>query len=55
VESASINTAGTTGVLRIDKRKVRSHVRLVATVTTGPILAAGVCLGRDKVSPTTAL
>lgn len=55
VASASLNTAGTTGVLRVEKRKIRSHVRLVATVTTGPILAACVLLARDKMTPTTAV
>lgn len=54
VASASITTAGTTGALRVDKRKIRSHVRLVATVTTGPGLLAGILMARDKMTPTTA-
>lgn len=48
VASASINTAGTTGALIVDKRKIRSHVRLVATVTTGPVLASAICIARNK-------
>jgi hypothetical protein len=48
VASASITTAGTTGALIVDKRKIRSHVRLVATVTTGPVLASGILLARNK-------
>jgi hypothetical protein len=55
VASASISAAGTSGSLRVDKRKIRSHVRLVATVTTGPVLAAAVLVCRDKMSPTSAL
>lgn len=54
VASASITTAGTTDVLRVDKRKIRSHVRLVATVTTGPVLAGAVMVARDKTTPTNA-
>jgi hypothetical protein len=54
VASASITTAGTTGILSVEKRKVRSHVRLVATVTTGPVLAAAVLMARDKMSPPSA-
>jgi hypothetical protein len=54
VETASLTTAGSTGALRVDKRKVRSHVRLVSTVTTGPALCAGVLVARDKMTPTSA-
>lgn len=54
VASASITTAGTSGVLTVDKRKIRSHVRFVATVTTGPVLAACVLACRDKMTPTNA-
>lgn len=54
VASASLNTAGTTGALRVEKRKIRSHVRLVATVTTGPALLSAVMAARDKMTPTTA-
>lgn len=48
VASASINTAGTSGALRVEAKKIRSHVRLVATVTTGPVLAAGILTARNK-------
>lgn len=48
VASASVNTAGTTGSLYVDKRKIRSHVRFVATVTTGPAVIAAVMTARDK-------
>ena len=48
VATASINTAGNTGKLTVEKRKIRSHVRLVATVTTGPILASAILVCRDK-------
>lgn len=48
VASASINTAGTTGALRVEKKKIRSHVRLVATVTTGPILISAILTTRNK-------
>jgi len=55
VASASITTAGTSGALIVGKSKIRSHVRFVATVTTGPILAAAVLIARDKMSPTNAI
>jgi len=48
VASASITAAGTTQALIVDKRKIRSHVRFVATVTTGPVLAAAVLQSRQK-------
>jgi hypothetical protein len=48
VTTASITAAGTTGFLLVDKRKARSHVRLVATVTTGPVLAAAIFEAHDK-------
>jgi hypothetical protein len=48
VASSAITTAGTTGALIVPKSKIRSHVRLVATVVTGPVLAAGVLLARPK-------
>lgn len=48
VQSASLSTAGSTGALLVNKRKVRSHVRLVATVTTGPALCAGILAARNK-------
>ena len=48
VVSASLTTAGQTVALIVDKRKIRSHVRLVATVTTGPALLAGVLAARNK-------
>jgi hypothetical protein len=48
IASASLNTAGQTVALIVDKRKIRSHVRLVATVTTGPALLAGVLAARNK-------
>jgi len=48
VQTASLSTAGTTAALIVDKRKARSHIRLVATVTTGPILIAGVLQARQK-------
>ena len=54
VATASLNTAGQTASLRIAKRKIRSHVRVVATVTTGPALAAAVAISRDKMTPTSA-
>jgi hypothetical protein len=54
VASATITTAGTSGVLTAPKSKIRSHVRLVATVTTGPVLAAAVLACRDKMTPTSA-
>jgi len=48
VASASLTTAGTSGALICPKKKIRSHVRLVATVTTGPCLAAAILLSRPK-------
>lgn len=48
VTTAAITTAGTTGSLLLDKRKVRSHVRLVATVTTGPVLASAILVAKNK-------
>jgi hypothetical protein len=48
VASASLTTAGTTGAIRVEKKKIRSHVRLVATVTTGPALLSGVLVSRNK-------
>lgn len=48
VATGSITTAGTTGSLKVDKRKIRSHVRIVATVTTGPALCAAILKARDK-------
>lgn len=51
VASASLSAAGDTTMLLLDKRKVRSHVRLVATVTTGPALCAGVLVARNKTVP----
>jgi hypothetical protein len=55
VTTASLSTAGGTGMLTVPQGKPRSHVRLVATVTTGPVLASAVMLARDKMSPTSAL
>jgi hypothetical protein len=40
VATASINTANSTAKLVVDGRVIRSHVRVVATVTTGPVFAA---------------
>lgn len=54
VQTASISAAGSSGALLVEKRKIRSHVRFVATVTTGPVLAAAVLASRDKMTPTTA-
>lgn len=51
VASASLSTAGDTGSLVVAKKKIRSHVRLVATVTTGPALCAGVLMARSKTTP----
>jgi hypothetical protein len=48
VSSGSLNTAGTTGAIRVEKKKIRSHVRLVATVTTGPALLSGILSARNK-------
>jgi hypothetical protein len=48
VATASLSTAGGTAALIVPKSKIRSHVRLVATVTTGPILIAGILLARPK-------
>jgi hypothetical protein len=48
VASSAITTAGTTGALIVQKSKIRSHVRLVATVVTGPVLASGILLARPK-------
>lgn len=48
VSSGSVSAAGTTGALIVDKRKIRSHVRLVATVTTGPAVCAAVLQARQK-------
>jgi hypothetical protein len=48
VTTAALSTAGTTGALRVEKKKIRSHVRLVATVTTGPVLASAILTARDK-------
>lgn len=50
VATASLSTAGTVGNLMVDKRKVRSHVAIVATVTTGPILACAIVQARNKTS-----
>jgi hypothetical protein len=50
VASASITTAGATGRLSVEKKKIRSHVRLVATVTTGPVLASAILMARDKLA-----
>jgi hypothetical protein len=54
VASGTITTPGTTGALLVDKRKIRSHVRLGATVTTGPVLASAILVARDKMTPTNA-
>lgn len=48
VASASQTTAGSTGAIRVEKKKIRSHVRLVATVTTGPALLSGILTARNK-------
>lgn len=48
VATASLSTAGATGALIVQKKKIRSHVRLVATVTTGPILASVILTARPK-------
>lgn len=50
VTTASLSTPGGTARLAVDKRKIRSHVRIVATVTTGPILIAAIAIGRAKAS-----
>jgi hypothetical protein len=48
VATASLSTAGGTGALRVDKRKIRSHVRVVATVTTGPGLLSCILTAQNK-------
>jgi hypothetical protein len=48
VATGSLSSAGATGSLKVDKRKIRSHARIVATVTTGPALCAAVLKARDK-------
>lgn len=48
VASSALSTAGDVARLVVAKGKIRSHVRLVATVTTGPILASGFMLARSK-------
>lgn len=51
VATASLNTAGQAASLVVAKKKIRSHVRVVATVTTGPALCAGYLQSRGKTTP----
>lgn len=48
VATSALNTAGGTGKLLIHQNKIRSHVRIVGTVATGPIDAAAVFVARSR-------
>ena len=51
VTTGSLSTAGGTGQLTVPKSKIRSHVRIVATVTTGPALVSAMMKARSKTTP----
>ena len=49
VATASINTANSVAKLVVQGKAVRSHIRVVATVTTGPVFASAMVAGHPGI------